>query len=136
MYAPRSRTACDGCIVSPLMVIGSKVHLVRRRVDPNQMNSVFDGFRNRTIFFYKNESKKKNYFNSELLIIWEQTIQILQNCPAFFAQLFIQGVQGGSWDPPPKLCTRASKNLVMSLHCHYQKSLNRTRDAIKIIVDK
>ena len=34
--------------------------------------------------------------------------------------LFIHGVQGGSWGPPLKLCTRASKNLAMSLHCHYQ----------------
>ena len=45
-------------------------------------------------FFNKNESEKIIYFNSILLFIWEQNIQILQNCPALFAQLFIQGFKG------------------------------------------
>ena len=67
------------------------------------------------LFLYKNESEKIIYFDSKLLFIWKQNILILQNCPAFFAQIFIPGVQGGSWGPPPKICTRASKNLATPL---------------------
>ena len=47
-------------------------------------------------------------------------MQILQKLSAFFAQLFIPGIQGGSWGPPPKLCTRASKHLATPLYiCMY-----------------
>ena len=37
----------------------------------------------------QSESEKIIYFDSKLLFIWKQNIQILQNCPAFFAQIFI-----------------------------------------------
>ena len=43
IYTPRSRTVGNGCIISPPMVIGLKVHLARR-VEPDHINSVFDGF--------------------------------------------------------------------------------------------
>ena len=39
-------------------------------------------------------------------------MQISKNCPECFASFFIPGVQGG---PPPKLCTRAFKNLATPL---------------------
>ena len=42
IYAQRSPSVCDGCMISPPMVIESKVYLARRRVEPSQMNSVFD----------------------------------------------------------------------------------------------
>ena len=53
--------------------------------------------------------------NSKLLFIWDRNIQILRNCPAFFAQLYIAGAPGGSWGPPSKLCTRASENFATPL---------------------
>ena len=51
------------------------------------------------------------------MFVWDRKIQILRNCPALFSQLFIaiSGVQGGSWGPPSKLCTRASKNVATPL---------------------